>query len=240
MWSKFNVKMKFGIVNFPGSSGFSDMVYAVHYIMGHDVVELWHESSDLQGADIVILPSGSSFGDLPAAGAVAAKSPIISVIKSKIDNSSNLIVLGVGNGFQILCNSGMLKGSLATNLHNSFISKNIFVKPDNTNTALTRMIQKEQILQLPVAHFFGRFIADKDILRELHQNDQILLRYCCDDGKITSEANPDGSIDNIAAICNASKNVFGIMACPERAVDHELGNTDGLVFFQSLINQKPT
>ena len=227
--------MKTGIVNFPGSVGFSDAVYALNYVMEQDVVELWHEDTDLQGVDVVILPSGASFGDLPKPGVIAAKSPVMASIKKFADGNKGF-VLGMGNGFQILCSAGLLQGTLNPNRSENFIGKNIFVKPDNTNTYVTKLIKKEQILQLPIAHAWGRFAADNETLRKLHQNGQILFRYCCDDGKITSESNPDGSIDNIAAICNASKNVFGIMACIERAVDHDIGNVNGLLIFQSLLS----
>ena len=226
--------MKFGIVNFPGSTGFSDAVYALHYVMEQDVVELWHEDTDLQGVDVVILPSGASFGDLPKPGAIAARSPIMASIKKFSEKKGRGIVLGIGNGFQILCQAGLLQGTLNPNNGGAFIGKNVFVKPDNTNTPVTKLMRKEQILQLPIAHSCGRFDADKDTLRELNQNDQILLRYCSDDGKITSDSNPDGSIANIAAICNAAGNVFGIMACPERVVDPDLGNVNGLLIFQGL------
>ena len=225
--------MKFGVVNFPGSTGFSDAVYALNFILEQDVVELWHESTDLQGVDVIVLPSGASFGDLPKPGVLAAKSPIMASIKKFADDKGK--ILGIGNGFQILCQAGMLKGTLNPNLSNTFVGKNVFVRPDNTDTPVTRLINKVQALQLPVAHAFGRFDADKETMRKLHQNGQILLRYCSEDGKTTSESNPDGSIDNIAAICNASKNVFGIMACPERAVDPDLGNVNGLLIFQGLI-----
>jgi phosphoribosylformylglycinamidine synthase len=225
--------MKFGVVNFPGSTGFSDTVYALHYVMEQDVVELWHEATDLQGVDIVVLPTGASFGDLPKPGVLAAKSPILSAIKKFADKKG--IVLGIGNGFQILCQAGLLKGTLNPNQTGTFIGKNIFVKPDNTDTPVTHLIKKGQVLQLPIAHACGRFDADKETMRELHQNGQILFRYCNEDGKATSESNPDGSIDNIAAICNTTENVFGIMACPERAVDPDLGNVNGLLIFQGLI-----
>jgi len=225
--------MKFGVVNFPGSAGFSDTVYALHYVMEQDVVELWHESIDLQGVDVVVLPAGASFGDLPKPGAVAAKSPIMASIKKFAGKKG--IVLGIGNGFQILCQAGLLKGTLNPNQSGTFVGKNIFVRPDNTNTPVTKLIRKGQALQLPIAHACGRFDADKETMREMHQNGQILFRYCNEDGKATSESNPDGSIDNVAAICNASENVFGMMFCPERAVDPDLGNVNGLLIFQGLI-----
>jgi len=228
--------MKFGIVNFPGSSGFSDALYALQYVMEQSVVELWHENTDLQGVDVVILPSGASFGDLPSSGTTAAKSPIMSSIKKFANTNNNGIVLGIGNGFQILCRAGMLKGSLNPNRSGAFTGKNIFVKPDNTNTPLTKYIRKEQVLQLPIAHGSGCFEADKETMRELHQNGQILLRYCSEDGKITSDSNPNGSVDNIAAICNDNRNVFGIMACIERAVDTDMGNVNGLLMLQGFLD----
>jgi len=225
--------MKFGVVNFPGSAGFSDTVYALHYVMEQDVVELWHEHTDLQGVDVIVLPTGSSFGDLPKPGVVAAKSPIMASIRKFADKKG--FVLGIGSGFQVLCQAGLLKGTINPNQSGTFIGKNIFVMPDNTNTPVTKLIRRGQVLQLPIAHAYGRFEADKETMRELHQNGQILFRYCNEDGKTTSESNPDGSIDNIAAICNASENVFGMMVCPERAVDPDLGNVNGLLIFQGLI-----
>ena len=225
--------MKFGVVNFPGSTGFSDTVYALHYILEQDVVELWHEDTDLQGVDVVVLPSGASFGDLPKPGARAAKSAILASVKKFADHQG--MVLGIGNGFQILCQAGLLKGTLNPNLSGKFVGKNIFVRPDHTDTPVMKLIKKGQVLQLPIAHACGRFDADKETMRELHQRGQILLRYCSEDGKTTTESNPDGSTDNIAAICNANENVFGIMACLERAVDPDLGNVNGLLIFQGFI-----
>ena len=225
--------MKFGVVNFPGSVGFSDTLYALHYILEQDVVELWHEDTDLQGVDVVVLPSGASFGDMPKPGAKAVKSAIMTSIKKFADHHG--MVLGIGNGFQILCQSGLLKGTLYPNVTGKFVGKNIFVRPDHSNTPVTKLIKRGQVLQLPIAHACGRFEADKETMRDLHQHGQILLRYCSEDGKTTTESNPDGSTDNIAAICNANENVFGIMACPERAVDPDLGNVNGLLIFQGFI-----
>ena len=230
--------MKFGIVNFPGSSGFADAVYALHYIMEQEVVELWHEDTDLKGVDVVVLPSGASFGDLPKPGVIAAKSPVIDSIRKKAENRDRLIVLGIGNGFQILCQAGLLKGTLNPNQSGKFVGKNIFVKPDNNESLFTKLIRRDEMLQLPVAHSCGRFEADKATMREMHQNRQIMFRYCSEDGKTTADSNPDGSKDNIAAICNASGNVFGIMAAIERAVDPDLGNVNGLLIFQSLLDKK--
>ncbi len=230
---KSKENMKFGVVNFPGSTGFSDTIYALNYILEQDVVELWHENTVLPQVDVIVLPSGSSFGDSPEPGLLAAQSPIIKPIKRFAENKG--IVLGIGNGFQILCQSGLLYGKLTTNQSKTFVGKNIFVRPDNTTTPVTRLITKGQVLQLPIAHASGCFQADIEVMRELHQNGQILLRYCSADGKTADESNPDGSVDNIAAICNRNMNVFGIMSCIERAVDPDLGNVNGLLIFQGLI-----
>ena len=226
--------MKFGVVNFPGSAGFSDTLYALHYVMEQNVVELWHEQTDLQGVDVVVLPSGASFGDLPRPGVQGARSPIMTAVKWFAGKRG--VVLGFGNGFQILCQAGLLQGALSLNQSRSFVGKNIFIKPDNTNTPMTKLF-KGQVLQLPIAHACGQFAADKETMRELHQKGQILFRYCTEDGKTTSESNPDGSLDNVAAICNASKNVFGMMACPERAVDPDLGNVNGQLIFQGFLDR---
>ena len=225
--------MKFGVVNFPGSTGFSDTVYALNYILEQDVVELWHENAVLPQVDVIVLPSGSSFGDFPEPGIIATQSPIIKSIKQFSANGG--FVLGIGNGFQILCQAGLLPGKLVVNQSKTFVGKNVFVRPDNTTSPLTKLITKGQVLQLPIAHINGCFQADVESMRELHQNGQILLRYCSADGQTTAESNPDGSVDNIAAICNSDMNVFGIMSCVERAVDSDLGNVNGLLIFQSLI-----
>ncbi|MDR2038458.1 MAG: phosphoribosylformylglycinamidine synthase I [Bacteroidales bacterium] len=224
--------MKFGVVNFPGSTGFSDTLYALNHILEQDVVQLWYEDTSLPDIDVVVLPTGASFGDAPEPGMKAAKSPIMEPVKRFAENRG--FVLGIGNGFQILCQAGMLSGKLITNESQTFVGKNVFTRPDNTATPLTRLLSKGQLLQLPIAHAFGRYQADAENMREFHQNGQILLRYCSEDGKTTSASNPDGSIDNVAAICNKHMNVFGIMACIERAVDPDLGNVNGLLLFQSL------
>lgn len=227
--------MKFGVVNFPGSFGFSDTVYALHYILEQEVIELWHETVSLPPVDVVVLPSGASFGDFPEPGMIAARSPIIETVRDFAGNKG--IVLGIGNGFQVLCHAGLLKGKLAANQSETFIGKNVFLRPDNTATPITRLINRGQVLQLPVAHAYGRYQANGEDMRELHQNGQILFRYCSEEGKTTSDSNPGGSMDNIAAICNQEKNVFGIIACPERAVDPDLGNINGLLIFQGLITR---
>jgi phosphoribosylformylglycinamidine synthase len=225
--------MKFGVVNFPGSAGFSDTVYALRFILEQEVVPVWHESETLPRVDVVVLPSGAAFGDMPQPGVKAVQSPVINAVKRFAANRG--LVLGIGNGFQILCQARLLNGNLTVNQSNTFVGKNIFVKVGNTSTPFTCLTTKEQLLQLPIAHLYGRYQADTETLRELHSSGQILLRYCNEDGTITASSNPDGSMDNIAAVCNRDMNVFGIMACIERAADPDLGNVSGLMLFQSLM-----
>ncbi|MDR0714839.1 MAG: phosphoribosylformylglycinamidine synthase I [Bacteroidales bacterium] len=226
--------MKFGVVNFPGSTGFSDTMYALQVVLEQEVVQIWHESNTLPKVDVVVLPSGASFGNDPLPGSKAAQSPVIKAIRKFADNRG--VVLGIGNGFQILCAAKLLSGQLIANQSGVFTGKNVCVKAGNTSTLLTRFLSKGQILQLPVAHGFGQYQADDKTMTELHRNGQILLRYCNRDGTISALSNPDGSMDNIAAIHD--RNVFGMMVCIERAVDPDLGNANGLLFFQSLINYR--
>ncbi|MDR1668263.1 MAG: phosphoribosylformylglycinamidine synthase I [Bacteroidales bacterium] len=226
--------MKFGVVNFPGSTGYSDTMYALQVVLEQEAIEVWHESNSLPRVDVVVLPSGASFGNEPSPGVKAAQSPIIRAIRKFADNRG--VVLGIGNGFQILCAAKLLSGQLIANQSGVFAGKNIYVKAGNTSTPLTRLLSKEQILQLPIAHDFGQYRADNKTMKDLHQNGQILLRYCNKDGTISALSNPDGSMDNIAAIHD--RNIFGMMVCIERAVDPDLGNANGLLFFQSLIGYR--
>jgi phosphoribosylformylglycinamidine synthase len=223
--------MKFGVVNFPSSTGFADTVYALQFVLEQEVVEIWHDSHSLPSVDVVIIPSGASFGDEPVR---AVQSPVMQAIRKFADSRG--IVLGINNGFQILCQAQLLEGKLTANQSGCFVGENVFVKVSNTATPFTRLINKDQILQLPIAHACGRYQADTETTKILHQRGQILMRYSSSDGTVSSLSNPDGSVDNIAAICNEHMNVFGMMACIERAVDPDLGNANGMLFFESLIN----
>ncbi|MDR0814245.1 MAG: phosphoribosylformylglycinamidine synthase I [Bacteroidales bacterium] len=223
--------MKFGVVNFPGSTGFADTMYALQFVLEQEAVQIWHDSRSLPSVDVVVLPSGASFDDEPLR---AVQSPVMVAIR-KFANDRGLVV-GINNGFQILCAAELLEGKLTTNQSCCFVGKNVFVKVTNTATPITRLITKDQILQLPVAHAYGCYQADTETTKRLHQNGQILLRYCNEDGTVSALSNPDGSVDNIAAISNKHFNVFGMMACIERAVDPDLGNANGMLFFESLIN----
>ncbi|MEA3445779.1 MAG: phosphoribosylformylglycinamidine synthase subunit PurQ [Bacteroidota bacterium] len=226
--------MKFGVVIFPGSNCDHDMIYVLREILEQTVVELWHKSTDLQNVDAVILPGGFSYGDYLRSGAIARFSPIMEKVIDFANRGG--FVFGVCNGFQILCESGLLPGALLHNVNQKFICKNISVSIVNHSTCLTRKIDSDRALKIPIAHAEGRYYANAATLKEMNENHQILFRYCDENGKVSKDANPNGSIENIAGICNAKKNVYGMMPHPERASDDELGNTDGRILFESMIN----
>ncbi|MBT7726770.1 MAG: phosphoribosylformylglycinamidine synthase subunit PurQ [Flavobacteriales bacterium] len=226
--------MKFGVVVFPGSNCDMDMVYVIETIMKQEVVKLWHKDTDLQNCDFIILPGGFSYGDYLRSGSIANYSPIM----EKVVEHSNKggYVMGICNGFQILCESGLLPGALLHNTNHKFICKNIHLKPISKNTLVTNQYSDEAI-KIPIAHGEGRFYADENTLNKLIENDQILFKYSDEKGNITKENNPNGSILNIAGICNNNRNVFGMMPHPERAADTELNNTDGKILFDSILNE---
>ncbi|MCK5538295.1 MAG: phosphoribosylformylglycinamidine synthase subunit PurQ [Bacteroidales bacterium] len=226
--------MKFGVVIFPGSNCDEDMIFVLEEVMGQEVVRLWHKDTDLQNVNGIILPGGFSYGDYLRSGSLARFSPIMEEV-IKFANTGGF-VFGVCNGFQILCEAGLLPGALLHNENQKFVCKNIHIRPDNDNTALTNKLNCSKTLKIPIAHGEGRYFADGKTLVKLHKNKQILFRYCNEKGKITKASNPNGSIENIAGVCNKKKNVFGMMPHPERAADHELGNTDGQAIFQSILD----
>jgi phosphoribosylformylglycinamidine synthase len=226
--------MKAGVVIFPGSNCDEDMVYALRNGLKLDVVKLWHKDHDLQGCDYILLPGGFSYGDYLRSGAIARFSPIM---KEVIDFANKGgIVFGVCNGFQILCEAGLLPGVLLHNVHHQFVCKNVHIRAVHNDSLLTAGIDVNKPLQIPIAHGEGNFFAPEDEMKRLNDNGQILFRYCDAEGNMTPEANPNGTTDHIAGICNAGKNVFGMMPHPERAVDAALNNTDGRIIFESLFN----
>lgn len=226
--------MKFGVITFPGSNCDQDMIYVLEKIMGFEVVNLWHKDSDLQGADFIILPGGFSYGDYLRSGAIANYSPIMEKVVEHAKNGG--YVLGICNGFQILCESKLLPGTLLHNNQQKFICKNTYIKADNNGSVINQGLDTTEALKIPIAHAEGRFFATEDMLKEMNENDQIIFRYCDENGKMSSESNPNGSLENIAGVCNKDKNVFGMMPHPERAADMELGNTDGLKIFEAMMS----
>jgi len=230
--------MKFGVVVFPGSNCDRDMYHVVTEVLGCEARYVWHKETDLSDFttdDCIILPGGFSYGDYLRTGAIARFSPVMeSVIQFAAKGGK---VFGVCNGFQILCESHLLPGALLRNNNMKYVCKNVQLAPQTKNTLLTCKIDRDAVLTIPIAHGEGRYYCDKETLKELYANDQILFKYCDENGDITDEANPNGSIDNIAGICNAGRNVFGMMPHPERAAEKELHNTDGKVLFESLISK---
>ncbi|MGZ3752435.1 MAG: phosphoribosylformylglycinamidine synthase subunit PurQ [Mucilaginibacter sp.] len=226
--------MKFGVVIFPGSNCDEDIIYVLEKIMGQQVVRLWHKDHDLQGCDFIVLPGGFSFGDYLRSGAIARFSPImVQVIEFAAKGG---YVWGICNGFQILTEAGLLPGALLHNNNRKFNCSNIYMKAQTSNSLLTALIEPQRALKIPIAHGEGNYFAESDVLKSLNDNDQVLFRYCDEAGNITDESNPNGSIENIAGVCNAGRNVFGIMPHPERAADSLLANEDGLAIFESILS----
>jgi phosphoribosylformylglycinamidine synthase I len=225
--------MKFGVVVFPGSNCDEDMVYVLQTVMKQNTIKLWHKNTDLEGCTHIVLPGGFSYGDYLRSGAIAKFSPIM---KSVINHANNGgFLFGVCNGFQILCETGLLQGALLHNNTRKFICKNVYIKSQTTNSLITSKIPENRLLKIPIAHGEGKYFSDAQTLKKLNQNNQILFRYCDVNGNITDEANPNGALENIAGICNESRNVFGMMPHPERASDKELFNEDGKFLFESIL-----
>jgi len=225
---------KFGVVIFPGSNCDQDMIYVLRNVMKQEVVELWHKDTDLKGCDFIILPGGFSYGDYLRSGAIARFSPIMEKVIAFANNGG--YVMGVCNGFQILCEAGLLPGALLHNTERKFICKNVYIKVQNNNTLITTQIPSNKTLKIPIAHGEGKYYADEETLKKLNLNKQILFRYCDENGNITAEANPNGATENIAGVCNEGKNVFGMMPHPERAADEDLNNIDGRFIFESILH----
>lgn len=226
--------MKFGVVIFPGSNCDEDIIYVLEKIMGQQVVRLWHKDHDLQGAEMIILPGGFSFGDYLRSGAIARFSPIMQEVIQFASKGG--YVMGICNGFQILAEAGLVPGALLHNKQRKFICRNTFLVPQTGNSLLTSQIDEQKVLKIPIAHGEGNYFADADLLQSMKDNDQILFRYSDEAGNITDEANPNGSLENIAGVCNIKRNVFAMMPHPERAADTLLGNEDGLAIFESILS----
>ncbi len=225
--------MKIGVVVFPGSNCDHDALHAVSEVLHQPAEFIWHQSQNLGGFDAVILPGGFSYGDYLRTGAIARFSPVMNAI-ARFARSGGL-VLGICNGFQILCEAGLLPGALMRNKGLRFICRYVHVRVETTATPFTSDGQAGQVLRLPIAHAEGNYVCDSATLAELKANNQIVFRYCASDGRLDPAANPNGSLDAVAGICNRDGNVLGMMPHPERAVEAALGSLDGLVVFRSLV-----
>jgi phosphoribosylformylglycinamidine synthase I len=226
--------MKFGVIIFPGSNCDHDAFWVVSKVAKQPVTFLWHDSADLQDCDAIIVPGGFAYGDYLRTGAIAKFSPVMESVKKFA--AAGGLVLGICNGFQILCESGLLPGALMRNAGLKYVCKPVYVRVESTNTPYTQGLAKGEVLQIPIGHMEGNYFCDEQTLAELKAQDRIIFRYTTPEGEVTPETNPNGSLENIAAICSASRNVVGMMPHPERASEPELGMTDGAKVFHSLVS----
>ena len=224
--------MKFGVIVFPGSNCDHDAYWTAEQVARQPATFLWHESHDLQNCDVIIVPGGFAYGDYLRTGAIARFSPVMRSVE-KFANSGG-IVLGICNGFQILCEAGLLPGAMMRNVGLRYICRHVYIRVEQTDTPVTSAARKGQILKVPIAHNEGNYTADPSTIAELERNRQVLFRYTTPDGADDNAGNPNGSMHNIAGIANRERNVAGLMPHPERAVESALDSADGLVIFQSL------
>ena len=225
--------MRFGIVVFPGTWSDGDCYYAVKEAMGQEATYVWHKETDLSTYDCVILPGGFSYGDYLRTGAIARFSPVMLAVEEFASKGG--LVLGICNGFQILCEAGILPGALLRNAHLQFRCQWTHLRVEDTDTSYTRACPPACVLRIPISHGEGSYYADPPTLQALNEGRQVLFRYCDASGAISQEANPNGSVENIAGIVNQAGNVLGMMPHPERCCDPLLGGTDGRILFQSII-----
>lgn len=225
--------MKFGIVTFPGSNCDYDAYHAVTEVLGEEAVYLWHKEHDLKGAEVLILPGGFSYGDYLRSGAIARFSPIMQEVAAHAKSGGP--VLAICNGFQVACEAGLLPGALVRNAHLQFISALVHLRVENTDTMFTNLYDPGEVIAIPVAHGDGRYFAPPDVLDELESSGRIIFRYADADGKLSADANPNGSERNIAGIINEGGNVLGMMPHPERACSPLLGSGDGVRLFESIL-----
>jgi phosphoribosylformylglycinamidine synthase I len=225
--------MKFAVIQFPGSNCDQDCVRAINGIDGLHAEYVWHKETSLFGYDAIVLPGGFAYGDYLRCGAIARFSPIMSAVRQAA--REGLLVLGTCNGFQVLCEAGLLPGALVRNRALRFVCDMVHLRVEAADSPFMRDCSQGTILRMPIAHGEGCFFADAETLRRVNGEGQVMLRYCDSAGTITPEANPNGSIENIAGICNRARNVFGLMPHPDRASDPRLGSADGAAIFRSMV-----
>ena len=225
--------MKFGVIVFPGSNCDHDAYHVISKHVGQPVDFIWHRDTELSSYDALIIPGGFSYGDYLRAGALASFSPVMNAVKKFA--AQDKLVLGICNGFQILCEAGLLPGALIRNRDLHFVCEHVNVRVENSNTPFTHELTLTQVLRMPIAHAEGNYVCDETTFEELRRDDRIVFRYCDPQGNVTDEANVNGSRDNIAGICSKGRNVLGLMPHPERACEDALGSSDGRVIFHSLV-----
>jgi phosphoribosylformylglycinamidine synthase len=225
--------MKFGVLVFPGSNCDHDTYNVVETIAKRPVTYLWHASEDLEGCDAILVPGGFSYGDYLRTGAIAKFAPVMQSV-GKFAKSGGL-VMGICNGFQILCEAGLLPGALMRNAGRNYICRQTYLRTETTDSPFTHEIKKHQVLKMPIGHMEGNFFCDAETLATLKAQDRIAFRYATPEGDVTEAANPNGSIENIAGILNEGRNVLGLMPHPDRSSEALLGSADGLLLFQSMV-----
>ncbi|MBI2303302.1 MAG: phosphoribosylformylglycinamidine synthase subunit PurQ [Chloroflexi bacterium] len=225
--------MRFGVVVFPGTQCDRDCHHVLDKVLGQKVDYVWHRETKLSPYDVIVLPGGFSYGDYLRSGAIARFSPVMEAVAEAV--ASGKLVIGICNGFQILCEAGLLPGALLRNDSLQFRCQWVNLRVENVATAFTSSCQPGQVLRIPIAHGEGRYYADEDTLAQLEAEGQVVLRYCNAQGELIEEANPNGSLNYIAGIVNRERNVFGLMPHPERASEAMLGGEDGLYLFRSLL-----
>lgn len=226
--------MKFGVVVFPGSNCDVDCYHVLDRVFGHPVSYIWHQERDLSGIDCVILPGGFSYGDYLRTGAIARFAPVMEEVAEFAEKGG--LVLGICNGFQILLEAGLLPGAMRRNESLQFRCCDVFLRVENAATPYTGLYRCGEVIKYPIAHGEGNYYATPEILAQLEEKGQIVFRYCTEKGEVTPEANPNGSLGNIAGICNQRGNVLGLMPHPERCCEEIVGNTDGRRFFLSILH----
>jgi phosphoribosylformylglycinamidine synthase subunit PurQ / glutaminase len=230
--------MKFGVLVFPGSNCDHDAFWTIQQVAKQPVTFLWHESHDLQNCDAVIVPGGFAFGDYLRTGAIAKFSPVMESVKAFA--ASGGLVLGICNGFQILCEAGLLPGALVRNAGLKYVCKPVHVRVESADTPFTNVCEVGEVLSMPIGHMDGNYYCDENTLAELKREKRIVFRYASAGGGANAAANPNGSLDNIAGICNPGRNVLGLMPHPERFSEVALGGTDGARIFSSLVSSLVT
>jgi phosphoribosylformylglycinamidine synthase len=224
--------MKFGVLVFPGSNCDHDTYNVVAGVMGQPATFLWHESHSLEGCDAILVPGGFAYGDYLRTGAIARFAPIMQSVRRFADSGG--LVLGICNGFQILCEAGLLPGALMRNANQRYICRQLHLRTETTNSPFTPGLAPHQVLRMPIGHMDGNYFCDPDTLDTLERNDRIAFRYATPAGEITPDANPNGSLSNIAGILSEGRNVLGMMPHPDRSSEALLGSSDGLLLFQSM------
>ncbi len=225
--------MRFGVLVFPGSNCDHDAYHTAAKVLGQPATFLWHETHDLENCDVIVVPGGFAYGDYLRTGAIARFSPVMEAV-AKFAAADGLVI-GICNGFQILCEAGLLPGALMRNAGLKYVCKFVHVRVENAETPFTNACRKGEVLRIPIGHMEGNYFCDDATLADLQRNDRIVFRYVNESGESTRDANPNGALDDIAGICSPGRNVLGMMPHPERASEPELGSSDGFKVFQSLV-----